>query len=92
MTKCILCYSHIIPALENWSDHSKSKDENSSCYKHGKECSLLGKMPPLMKIELRNEKEIVQVENEQIEKVANKKETTLRSNKISKRKKKCIVM
>ena len=47
----------MIPALTDWSLHSSSKDEKRFCFKHGKDCSLMGKMPPLIKVELSNEEE-----------------------------------
>ena len=57
MTNFILYYRERIPALTDWSLHSSSKDEKRFCFKHGKNCSLMGKMPPLIKVELSNEEE-----------------------------------
>ena len=57
MTNFILYYRDKIPALTDWSLHSSSKDEKRFCFKHGKNCSLMGKMPPLIKVELSNEEE-----------------------------------
>ena len=56
MTNFILYYSEMIPALTDWSLHSSSKDAKSFCFKYGKDCSLMGKMPPLIEVELLNDK------------------------------------
>ena len=57
MTNFILYHSGKIRTLTEWSMHSSSKDEKGVCIKNGKYCSLMGKMPPLIKVELSNEEE-----------------------------------
>ena len=74
----------MIPALTDWSLHSSSKDEKRFCFKHGKDCSLMGKMPPLIEVELSNEEE-----DGETEEAENEKMTKL---EVSKKKKKCILM